>query len=62
MTHLVEKRIYKLMDINNKCGFEVTVSDEGVEIDTLGGMSIEEFVCVMEQLTLAIKASYGSSY
>lgn len=62
MTYLVEKRIYKLMDTNGKCGFEVTVMDEGVEIDTANGLGIEEFISATEQLTLALKEAYGSRF
>ena len=50
------------MDTNGKCGFEVTVMDEGVEIDTANGLGIEEFISATEQLILALKEAYGSRF
>lgn len=59
MTHIVKKTVYKLLDNNRTCGFEITVSDEGVEIDTNAGLDIHDFIKSMQEILTMLTNEYG---
>jgi hypothetical protein len=51
--------VYKLQGTcNSQVGFEVTVTDDGVEIDTLHGLGVEEFVIAMNKLLVLLNDEY----
>ena len=54
-----KKTVYKLQSTcNSQVGFEVTVTDDGVEIDTLHGLGVEEFVIAMNKLLVLLNEEY----
>jgi hypothetical protein len=58
MSYIKEKTVYHLCDKNRQTGFEVTVNEEGVEIDTISGMDAIEFIQAMDILLVTLKEKY----
>ena len=53
--------MYKLHGTSSsQVGFEVTVTDEGVEIDTGAGLGVEDFIQAMNSLLELLKDEYES--
>lgn len=59
MCNVSKKTVYKLQSTcNTQVGFEVTVTDDGVEIDTIHGLGVEEFIIAMNKLLVLLNDEY----
>jgi hypothetical protein len=58
MSYVTKRTIYKLCDKSRQTGFEITVNEEGVEIDTISGMDAIEFIQAMDILLVTLKEKY----
>ena len=59
MSCISKKTVDKLQSTcNTQVGFEVTVTDDGVEIDTVHGLGVEEFIIAMNKLLVLLNDEY----
>ena len=58
MSYFTKKTVYKLMTNERITGFEICITDEGVEIETVNGLRLPEFIEVMDALLIQLKRDY----
>jgi hypothetical protein len=59
MNNVTKKTVYRLQSTSSsQVGFEVTVTDEGVEIDTVHGLGVEDFIKTMQELVTHLNDEY----
>lgn len=58
MITIKESTIFDIRDANNKSAYLVTVTDDSVEIETLAGLGIKEFIKTFSELTRSLQLKY----